>query len=53
MVMHLACVHMYMTMPEALIAATINAAASLGLSDKYGSREVGKQADLLVLNATK
>lgn len=53
MVMHLACVHMRMTMPEALIASTINAAASLGLSDRHGSIEVGKQGDLLILNAAK
>ncbi len=53
MVMHLACVHMHMTMPEALIASTLNAAASLGLSDRYGSIEIGKQADMLLLNAPK
>ncbi len=53
MVMHLACVHMHMTMPEALVASTINAAASLGVSDQYGSIEVGKQGDMLILNAPK
>lgn len=39
-----------MTVEEALNAATINAAAALGLSDKLGSIEVGKQADILVVD---
>ena len=51
--MHLACVTFRMTMPEALTAATINAAASLGRSATHGSLEVGKQADLLVLQAPR
>lgn len=42
-----------MTAEEALNAATINAAAALGLSDKLGSIEVGKQADLLVVDAAE
>lgn len=40
-----------MTVEEALNAATINAAAALGLSDKLGSIEVGKQADILIVDA--
>jgi imidazolonepropionase len=40
-----------MTVEETLNAVTINAAAALGLSDKLGSIEVGKQADILVANA--
>lgn len=52
-VMHLACVNMRMSMPEALAAATINAAYALGRSDTHGSLEVNKHADLLVLNATR
>ncbi|XP_037090879.1 probable imidazolonepropionase [Pollicipes pollicipes] len=51
LVMHLACVNLRMTMAEALSAATINAAASLGRAASHGSLEVGKQADLLVLDA--
>ncbi len=47
----LACRYMKMTPAEAIAAATINAAASLDRADKIGSLEVGKQADVLVLNA--
>ena len=37
---------MGMTMNEALVAGTLNAAASLGHSDMYGSLEVGKYGDM-------
>ena len=40
-------------MEEALAAATINAAAALGVSDKCGSLEEGKMADMLILNASR
>jgi imidazolonepropionase len=50
MAMSLAVLKMKMTPAEALTAATVNAAHSLGLGDKVGSLEVGKQADMLVLN---
>lgn len=49
MTMHLACVLGRMTMEEALVASTINAAASIGRSKSHGSLEIGKQADMLVL----
>ncbi|XP_029521703.2 probable imidazolonepropionase [Oncorhynchus nerka] len=52
-VMHLACVNMRMSMPEALAAATINAAYALGCSHTHGSLEVNKHGDLLVLNAPR
>ncbi|ERE91833.1 putative imidazolonepropionase [Cricetulus griseus] len=52
MVMHLACVNMRMSMPEALAAATINAAYALGKSHTHGSLEVGKQGDLVIINAS-
>lgn len=52
-VMHLACILLHMTMSEVLVAATINSAAALGMSDRYGSLEVGKMGDFLILNTSK
>jgi len=52
-VMHMACCVLRMSMNEALIGATINAAASLGMSSTHGSLEVGKQADLLIVDAPR
>jgi len=46
----LACRYLKLTPAEALAAATINAAAALGLADRVGSLSPGKQADLLILN---
>ncbi|GMU63835.1 MAG: imidazolonepropionase [Acidobacteriota bacterium] len=40
-----------LTVEEVLTAVTLNAAASLALADEIGSLEVGKRADLLVLDA--
>jgi len=51
--MHLACVLLHMSMEEALVAATINGAASLGRADTQGSIEVGKQADILILDVPR
>lgn len=50
LVMFVACAQMRLTPNEALTAATLNAAYSLGLSDKIGTIEIGKQADLLILD---
>ena len=36
---------------EALNACTINAAHAVGLGNRYGSIETGKQADLLIINS--
>jgi imidazolonepropionase len=44
----LACLQMGLSPAEALTAATINAAWSLGLGDRVGSLEPGKQADFLI-----
>jgi imidazolonepropionase len=48
MMMTIACTHMSMTPEEALTASTLNGAAALGLSEKLGSIEVGKQADIVL-----
>jgi imidazolonepropionase len=47
-VMSLACLQMGLAPAEALTAATINAAWSLGLGNRMGSLETGKQADFLI-----
>jgi imidazolonepropionase len=44
----MACTQMRMLPAEALTALTLNGAAALGLSDRLGSLEVGKQADLVI-----
>lgn len=44
----LACLQMRLTPGEALAAATVNAAYSLGMGDTVGSLESGKQADFLI-----
>jgi imidazolonepropionase len=48
MILSLACSRLRMTPAEAIAAATINAAYSLGRADRIGSIEPGKQADLAV-----
>jgi imidazolonepropionase len=50
MAQSLACYKMRMTPTEALCAATINAAHAIGMGDKVGSLEPGKQADFLVMD---
>ncbi len=51
LIINLACLRMGLTIEQALNAATINAAYALELSDRTGSIHVGKQADLLFLDA--
>jgi imidazolonepropionase len=48
MVLSLACTQMKMTPAEAIAAATINAAYSLGRGGEIGSLEVGKRADFAI-----
>lgn len=47
-IISLACLQMGLSPAEALTATTINAAWSLGLGNRTGSLETGKQADLLI-----
>jgi imidazolonepropionase len=46
----LACLNMKMTPAEAVTAATFNSACAIGLNDRIGSLETGKQADIMILN---
>jgi imidazolonepropionase len=48
----LACRYMKLTPAQAIVAATLNAAAAISRADVIGSLEPGKQADLLVLNVS-
>jgi len=50
LVLNMACTQMRLTPAEAITAATINAAWAVGEADFVGSLEVGKQADLLILD---
>jgi len=49
-IMSLACTQMRMTPAEAIAASTLNAAHALRRADRIGSLEMGKQADLIVLD---
>ncbi len=51
--MALACFGMGLSLEEALAAATIGGAYSVGLEAEVGSLEVGKRADLLVLRSER
>src|SRR4029077_10564795 len=48
MVLSLACTQMKMSPAEALTAVTVNAAYSLGLGDRIGSLQTGKDADFVI-----
>jgi imidazolonepropionase len=51
-VITLACFGMQMTLEEALVGATLNAAAALDRADRIGSLETGKQMDAVIVNGT-
>ena len=50
--MAIACRYQKLLPSEAFNAATINAAFAIGLGDKVGSIEIGKQADILIFDTT-
>ena len=52
MAMAIACRYQKLLPAEALNAGTINAAHAIGIGDKVGSIDVGKQADLLIFDAS-
>lgn len=49
-VIGLACLYLGLTPAEAICAATINAACAINRGDRLGSIEVGKQADIILLD---
>ena len=51
--MTVACFAMGLSLEEALTAATLNAAYSLGLDAERGSLEAGKRADLVILRSAR
>ena len=46
----LACIYMGLSIEETITALTLNGAAAVGRAEKLGSIEVGKQADLILLD---
>jgi imidazolonepropionase len=51
LIIGLACRLMHMTPAEAIVASTVNGACALGLLDRIGTLEPGKDADLILLDA--
>jgi len=49
-IIQLACLNMKLTPAEAITASTFNASCAIGLNDKIGSIERGKQADIIILS---
>ncbi len=52
MIFWLAVLELDMTVEEALTAATLNAACSVGMGERIGSLEIGKQADVVILEGS-
>ncbi len=52
-VSHLAVNHLGMTPSEALVAQTLNAACVLGIENEVGTIEMGKSADIVILDAPR
>jgi imidazolonepropionase len=50
LILSFACTQMRMTPAETIAAATINGAYSLGIADRLGSLEEGKQADIVLMD---
>lgn len=46
--MQLACLRLKLTPAEVLTAVTLNGAAAIGMADKLGTLEAGKQADIVI-----
>ncbi|RCN42739.1 imidazolonepropionase [Ancylostoma caninum] len=52
MIMHLACVYMRLSMEEAITAAALNSAHSLGRGRSHGAITVGRKGDFVVLDSS-
>ena len=52
-VMSLGCITLGMSMSEALVAATLNAAASLGRGKTHGAIQEGRFADFVIINTNR
>ena len=49
-ILTIACTQMRMTPAEAITAATVNGAYALGMSEKFGTLEENKQADIVLMD---
>ena len=52
LILAFACTQMRMTPAEAITAATVNGAYSLGISERLGTLEEGKQADIVLMDVS-
>ena len=50
MIITLACRQLKITPEEAIVASTINSAHAIGRAEEVGSLEVGKKADIIILD---